>query len=187
MLALGVPGDTVTAIIMGALTLQGLTPGPLLSMNQPLLFKSIIFTVLLANIFMFLYQIVTIKYMAKLIEIPKCYLFPVISVFCIAGVISLNNNVFDLVYLMGFVIIGYILDKNGYPLAPFVLANVLGRIIEDNLRRAIIYYGGFGGCLKQVSIGTVFFILAVVLPIISAILLNSKVREKLKLKPLRRG
>ena len=185
MLALGVPGDTTTAIIMGALTLQGLTAGPLLSMNQPVLFKSIIFIVLIANILMYLFQVSTIRYMSKIIEVPKSYLFPIISVFCITGVISLNNNVFDLVYLIGFVIIGYILDKNDYPLAPFILANVLGRIIEDNMRRAIVYYGSFQECLKQVSIGTVFFVLAVVLPIISAVLSNPKVRAKLKMKPLR--
>lgn len=184
MLALGVPGDTTTAIIMGALTLQGITAGPLLSMDQPILFKSIILIVLIANIFMFLFQVTTIKYMSKITEVPKAYLFPIISVFCITGVISLNNNVFDLIYLIGFIIIGYILDRNDYPLAPFILAFVLGGIIEDNMRRAIVYYGGFTNCLKQVSIGTVFFVLAVVLPISSAILSNSKIRAKLKMKPL---
>lgn len=182
MLALGVPGDTVTAIIMGALTLQGITPGPLLSMNQPSLFKSIIVIVLIANIFMFIYQITTIRFMSKIIEIPKRYLFPLVSMFCVVGVISLNNNLFDLISLMGFMIVGYILDKNHYPLAPFVLANVLGGIIEDNMRRAIIYQRGFLNCMKVPSIGTVFFILAVLLPVFSYLLKKPEVRKALHLK-----
>ncbi len=168
MLALGVPGDTVTAIIMGALTLQGISAGPLLSMNQPVIFKSIIFAVFVANIFMFVYQIFTIKYMAKIVEVPKFYLFPLITMFCVAGVISLNNNMFDLLYLMGFVVIGYILDKNEYPLSPFILAFVLGGIVEDNLRRSITYYGGFLQSMQQVSIGTLFVYLGVVLLAYSA-------------------
>lgn len=183
MLALGVPGDTVTAIIMGALTLQGISAGPLLSMNQPVLFRSIIFIVLIANIFMFIFQITTIRFMAKIIEVPKSFLYPIVTVFCITGVISLNNNLFDLVYLIGFMIVGYILDKNKYPLAPFVLANVLGRIIEDNMRRSIIYYNGFWNCLKVPSVGTVFFILAVLLPIVTIALRVPRVREILKMKP----
>lgn len=164
MLALGVPGDTVTAIIMGAIALQGITPGPLLSISQPTLFKTIIFIVFVANIFMFLFQITTIRFMAKIIEVPKYILFPVVSVFCAIGVISLNNSMFDLLYLFGFIILGYVLDKNDFPLAPFILANVLGSIVEDNMRRSIVYYGDFGKCLLQPSIGTVFFIAAMLMP-----------------------
>ena len=180
MLALGVPGDTVTAIIMGALTLQGISAGPLLSMNQPVLFKSIIFSVFIANILMFVYQSLTLRYMAKIIEVPKYYLFPVITMFCVAGVISLNNNTFELIYLLFFMIIGYILDKNDYPIAPFILAFVLGGIIEDNLRRSIIYYGSFGECLQQPSIGTVFTILALALPILSAIFAKRSLKQMIQ-------
>ncbi|WP_305768322.1 tripartite tricarboxylate transporter permease [Candidatus Epulonipiscium viviparus] len=96
MLALGVPGDTVTAIIMGAIALQGLTPGPTLSMQQPELFRTIILIVFVANIFMYLYQATTIRFMAKIIDIPKYLLFPIVAVFCAIGVISINNSMFDL-------------------------------------------------------------------------------------------
>ncbi|NQT58036.1 MAG: tripartite tricarboxylate transporter permease [Bacteroidetes bacterium] len=187
MLALGVPGDTTTAIIMGALTLQGISAGPLLSMNQPILFRSIIFSVFVANIFMFLYQILTIKYMAKIIEVPKYYLFPIISMFCVTGVISLNNNTFELLYLMGFVIIGYILDKNKYPISPFILAFVLGGIIEDNLRRSIIYYGSFIQSMQQVSIGTLFIYFAAALIIFSAVSSNKQLKEKLRFRRPKSG
>ncbi len=176
MLALGVPGDTVTAIIMGAIALQGLTPGPLLSMQQPVLFRSIIFIVFVANILMFMYQISTIRFMAKIITIPKYILFPVVAVFCAIGVISINNSMFDLMYLLLFAVIGYILEKNRFPLSPFILAFVLGGIVEDNMRRAIGYYGSFGESMTQLSIGTAFFILAILMPIIMIVL--DKRKEK---------
>lgn len=169
MLALGVPGDTVTAIIMGALALQGLTPGPLFSMNNEVLFKSIIFSVFIANILMFLYQIVTIRYMAKITEVKKSYLYPWVTAFCITGVISINNNLFDLLYLIVFGIIGYVLDKNDYPIAPFILSFVLGGIIEENLRRSIINHDTFMGAMQNVGFGTVFVVLAVLLPLFYAI------------------
>lgn len=177
MLALGVPGDTVTAIIMGALMLQGVSPGPLLSMDNPVLFKTIIFMVFIANIFMFLYQASTVKYMAKITQIPKYILFPVITLFCLAGSISVRNNMFDLMYLMAFGLLGYLFDKNGYPVAPFILAIVLGETVEGNLRRAITYYSGFSGCLQVVSIGTLFFAIAIALPIIKIALDFNKKRK----------
>lgn len=176
MLSLGVPGDTVTAIIMGALALQGITPGPLLALRQEVLFRSIIFSALVANLFMFVYQIMTIRYMAKITELKKSLLFPWVTVFCVTGVISIKNNVFDLVYLMAFGIVGYVLDKNDYPFAPFILAFVLGRIVEENLRRSIISSGTFFGAFSNFGVGSIFVALAVILPLVSAIryLLNER-------------
>lgn len=176
MLALGVPGDTVTAIIMGAIAMQGITAGPMLSMGQPELFKTIIFIVFVANIVMYLFQISTIRFMAQIIKVPKYLLFPIIAVFCAIGVISIRNSMFDLFSLFFFIVIGYVLDKNGYPLSPFILASVLGTSVETNLRRSIMYYNSFGGCLKQISIGTLFFALAVGIPAILAVL--NLVRKK---------
>jgi putative tricarboxylic transport membrane protein len=177
MLALGVPGDTVTAIIMGAISLQGVTPGPLLGIQQPELFKTIIFIVFVANLFMFLYQVTTIRIMAKILDVPKYILYPIITVFCVIGVISIRNSLFDLFSLTIFIVIGYIFSKNDYPLSPFILAFVLGGIVEDNFRRAIVYYGGFTGCLKQPSIGTLFFAMAIILPIVMFIVDGRKSRQ----------
>ncbi len=178
MLALGVPGDTVTAILMGALALQGLTPGPLLSLKNETLFRSIIYVALVANIFMFVYQIMTIRYVAKVTEMKKSYLFPWVTVFCVTGVISIKNNVFDLIYLMAFGIIGYVLDKNDYPISPFILAFVLGRVVEENLRRSVMNYGSFLESFSRFGIGSIFVTLAVVLPIVSIV--NHVRRERTK-------
>ena len=169
MLALGVPGDTVASIIMGAMLLQGVTPGPLLSMNNPELFQGILILAFITNIAMFLYQASTIRVMAKIAEIPKSILMPIITVFCLTGTISIRNNPFDLIYVMMIAVLGYIFDKNGYPFAPFILANVLGEPLESNLRRSIMYHGSFVKCCVQPSIGTVFVFLSVVLVIFAVV------------------
>ena len=170
MLALGVPGDTSTAVILGALMLQGIATGPLLIQTEPLLFRAMIFMFFIANILMFLFQIFTVPYMAKITKVPKYYLFPIITMFCLAGSISIRNNTFDLVYMILFGILGYIFTTNDYPIAPFILAFVLGEMVEGNYRRAIVYYGDFFSCMHQMSIGTLFVILAVALTLFMGIM-----------------
>ena len=128
---------------------------------------------------MYLFQISTIRFMAQIIKVPKYILFPVIAVFCAIGVISIRNSMFDLFSIFLFIVIGYVLDKNGYPLSPFILASVLGTTVETNLRRSIMYYNSFAGCLKQVSIGTLFFVMAVGIPVIMAVLELVKKRKSL--------
>lgn len=167
MLSLSVPGDTSTAVIMGAFAIQGIVVGPKLILTEPVLFRTIIMAVFVANIFMFLYQASTLGIMTKVIEIPKMFLMPLIVVFCVTGIFCLNGNVFDLYYTIGFIVLGYILDKNDYPIAPLILGMILGGTVEENLRRSIVYYGTFGECLKLKSIGTLFFVIAVIIPVVS--------------------
>lgn len=180
MLSLGVPGDTSTAVIMGALTLQGIAVGPNLSLMQPVLFRSIILAVFVANIFMFLFQASTLKYMSKVAEVPKMYLMPIIVVFCVTGIVCLNNSVFDLYYTIGFILLGYILDKNDYPIAPLIMGMVLGGSVEEYLRRSLVYYDTFENCLKMKSVGTLFFAVAVIIPIISAVFSIPAVHQKME-------
>lgn len=167
MLSLSVPGDTSTAVIMGAFAIQGIVVGPNLSLTQPVLFRSIIMAVFVANIFMFLYQGSTLRFMARVIEIPKMYLMPLIVAFCVTGIFCLNANVFDLYYTIGFIILGYVLDKNDYPVAPLIMGMILGGTVEENLRRSISYYGSFQNCLTIKSVGTLFFVIAVIIPVVS--------------------
>ncbi len=166
MLSLAIPGDTSTAIIMGAFAIQGIILGPTLSLNEPVLFRTIILAVFVANIFMFLYQGSTLRFMSKLIETPKMYLMPLIMVFCVTGIFALNSNAFDLYYTLGFIVLGYMLEKNDYPVTPLLMGVILGGLVEENLRRSISNYGSFAECLKLPSIGTLFFVIAVIIPII---------------------
>ena len=167
LLSLSVPGDTSTAVILGAFTIQGIAVGPNLSLQQPVLFRTIILATFVANVFMFLYQGSTLRFMSKIIEVPKTYLMPIIVVFCVTGIICLNSNVFDLYYVIVLIILGYAMDKNDYPVIPLIMGVVLGGIVEENLRRSIVYYQGFVNCLTLPSMGTIFFWIAVAIPLIA--------------------
>lgn len=169
LLSLSVPGDTATAVMMGALTIQGIPIGPKLSIAQPVLFKTIIMVVFVANIFMFLYQASTLGFMSKVLQVPRMYLMPIICVFCLTGIFCLRSNVYDLYYTIVFVIIGYILEKNHYPVAPLIMGMILGGMVEENLRRSIVYYGSFHECVLHMSVGTVFFLAAVIVPVIAVV------------------
>ncbi len=161
MLVLSIPGDTSTAVILGALTIQGITCGPLLVINQPDLFKSVVVIALLANFFMFLVQSSTIRFTSKIISIPRYLLLPLILIFCVVGGFTINNRVFDLYAILFFGILGYVLEENDYPLMPLVLAFVLGNMTEYNFRRSIMYYGSIGKACTTFSAGTVMVILGV--------------------------
>ncbi len=182
MLSLGVPGDTVTAIILGAFMIQGIPTGPALSISEPLLFRSIILLVFLANIAMFIVMAMNLGWVSKVATISRVYLIPLVGMFCVTGIISVNNNIFDAIYAIGFVILGYILDRNAYPIAPLILGVILGGIVEDNLRRSLVYYGTFVDCLKQPTIGTLFVLIAIAVPIYYAF---SNYRETKKAKSIK--
>ena len=178
MLSLGVPGDTNTSIILGAFTLLGISTGPIMLQNNPEVFRTTIFAVFVANFAMLLIQSVSIPWLVKMLSISNTFLLPIITVFCVTGCISLNNNVFEVYYMLALVFIGYLLENNGYPVAPLIIGFVLGDIIEENLRRSITYYGGFAGCLTRPSIGTVFFWIGVIVPVIYLLVTAMRSRKK---------
>jgi len=165
MLALSVPGDASTAVILGALTIQGIQCGPLLVLNQPDLFKSVIIIVFLANIFMFLIQSSTIRFSARIIQVPKQFLLPIIVVFCCIGAFSINNRMFDVFSVCLFAILGYVLENHQYPLMPMVLGFVLGPMFEQYCRRTISYYGTFVNAITTPSIGSVLVIMGIALTV----------------------
>ena len=169
MLSLGVPGDTVTAIIMGALTLQGIITGPVLVLTKPVLFRSILIAVLMANFFMFLIQAFSIKPLAKIIQIPHCYLLPMIVIFCVTGAFSINSRPFDLWCMLAFAFVGYIFEKNDYPLSPMLLGFLLSGMTESYYRRSMMYYGSSLECLKRPSFGTFFLFIGLLLILFSAL------------------
>lgn len=163
MLVLSIPGDTSTAVILGALMIQGITCGPLLVINSPDLFQAVVIIAILANIFMFVVQSSTIRFTSRIIQVPRYLLLPLIVVFCVVGAFTINNRVFDLYAVLLFAVIGYVLEENGYPLMPMVLAFVLGNMTEYNFRRTIMYYGSLGKAMGTLSIGTVLVALGAIL------------------------
>lgn len=142
LLTLGIPGDTVTALLLGGLTLHGITPGPLLFQTEGKLVYAIFAALIVANIFMLIAEFFGIRVFVKLLKIPKFMLFPVIIAICIVGSYSLNNRIFDVLTILIFGIIGYLMSKKEYPISPAILGFILGPITELNLRRGLMYSNG---------------------------------------------
>ncbi len=137
LLTLGIPGDVVTAVILGALMIQGMTPGPLLFQEQGPLVYSIFLSLLLANIFMLILGMASVRIFSRIVTIPGSILMPIVTTLCVVGGYALNNSTFDLCVMATFGILGYIMTKTGFPLAPLLLAMILESIIEVNFRRAL--------------------------------------------------
>ena len=133
LVAMGIPGSVIDAILLGALVLHGLQPGPRLFSDHPELVHTIMGTYFLANLVMFAVMIASVSFLAKLVRIPRPYLLPIILTFCIAGAFALSNRMFDVWVMLGFGLLGLIMERNRIPLAPFVIGFVLGPIAEENL------------------------------------------------------
>lgn len=138
MLTLGIPGDAVTAIIIGALYIHGLNPGPMLMINQPHMFWFMVGNLVLANIFVLIFGMTGIKLFTKIVECPKGILIPLILLLSVVGAYAVNNSVTDVYWMLGFGILGYFMKIYGYQVGPVILGVILSRLIDENWRRAII-------------------------------------------------
>ena len=142
MLTLGIPGDTVTAILLGALTLHGITPGPLLFKNNGQLVYGIFGAFILATIIMLVVEYGGIRVFTKVLAVPKYILLPVVMVLCIVGTYGTNHQMFDVWSALLFGVIGYFMSTHNFPKAPMILGFVLGHIVEENLVRGLMYTDG---------------------------------------------
>ena len=170
MMTLGIPGDAVTAIMIGALYIHGLNPGPMLMIDQPHMFWFIVGALITANFFILLFGLTGIKLFTKIVEIPRAFLIPLIMLLSIVGAYAVNNSITDVYWMLGFGVFGYFMRHYGYPLGPVILGVILSRLLDDNWRRAIISeredLGRFFGGLLSSPLSTVLFV-AVVLIFVS--------------------
>ncbi len=173
LLTLGVPGDAVAAILLGALTLQGLQPGPILFRDHIDLVYTIFAGVMVANVFMFILGILGIRIFTKIVSIPKYYLMPIVFILCIVGSYAINNSFFDVLVMMGFGIVGYFMQKVDMSGSPIVLAMILGPMAEENLRKALVISDGSPSIFLTSPI-SLFFLLAAVGTIVWPIVKNFK-------------
>lgn len=155
MLTLGVPGSGTTAVMMGALTLYNITPGPVLFEAQPQIVWGLIASLFIANLMLFFMNVPMVRVFAAMLSIPPWLLVPGILSISFIGVYAINGTVFDLLMVVGIGVIGYFLRKFNVPMAPLVLGVVLGDMMEQNLRRALAMTDGDMGILFQsnLSIG----------------------------------
>ncbi len=142
LLTLGIPGDTVTAIILGGLMVHGLTPGPLLFINNGTIVYGIFVSLIIANFVMLAMEFFGLRVFAKLLRVPKHILLPIVFVLCAVGAYGLNNRVFDVWVALGFGVLGYILTKLKFPTSPMILGLILGPMAETGFRRGLQLYEG---------------------------------------------
>ncbi|MEE2746335.1 MAG: tripartite tricarboxylate transporter permease [Pseudomonadota bacterium] len=138
MMTLGIPGDPVTAILIGALLIHGLAPGPLLFLENGEFAYGVIFSFFWANIFNFIIALVSLRLLVKVLTIPRTFLMPSIAILCVIGSYALRNNFFDVYVMFGFGILGIAMRWLEMPIVPLLLAMVLGRQLEEHLRVSLI-------------------------------------------------
>ena len=137
LLSLGIPGNPVTALLIGALIIHGIQPGPLFITQRPDLFWGIVASMYIGNVFLLLLNLPLVGLWAQLLRIPYRVLFPVVLLLSVVGTYSANKNFFDLWVMLGFGVAGYVLRKLEYDLAPFVIAFVLAPMLEQSMRQSL--------------------------------------------------
>lgn len=137
MMTLGIPGDSVTAVLIGALIIHGLRPGPMLMREQPEFFWFVVGALLLANVFLYIFGMTGIRMFSKIVEVPKPIIIPIIVVLTFIGGYSIQNSITDIYWMIGFGILGYFMKRYSYPVAPMVLGVILSPIIDSNFRRGV--------------------------------------------------
>jgi putative tricarboxylic transport membrane protein len=142
MLTLGIPPNAVMALMVGAMTIKGIQPGPQVMTSNPELFWGLIASMWLGNLMLIVLNLPLIGIWIKLLTVPYRFLFPAIVVFCCIGTYSLNNNNFDVFMTAGFALLGYIFYKLSCEPAPLLLGFILGPMMEENLRRALLLARG---------------------------------------------
>lgn len=162
LLTLGIPGDAVTAVLLGALMVQGLQPGPLLFQNNGPIVYTLFVGMLLANIFILFIGLFGIKYFTKILSVPKSILSPLILVLCVVGSYALNNNYFDVIVMFIAGVIGYFMVKQEFPVSPVILGLILGPLMESNLRRSLLMSQGNLSIFYTRPITLVLLILAII-------------------------
>jgi putative tricarboxylic transport membrane protein len=161
MLALAIPGDPPTAILLGALMIQGVTTGPLIFTSNPEVVYTIYIVLFMAVVLTGIVGGVALKPISKVLRVPKVFLFPVILTMCVAGSYAIRNNVFDVFVMLGAGVLGYILRLFGIPVAPLLIAFILTRPFEESLRQALIKSEGSLMIFVTQPISLFFLVLAI--------------------------
>jgi putative tricarboxylic transport membrane protein len=169
LLTLGIPGNPVMALMLGALLIYGLQPGPLLITRNPDLFWGVIVSMYIGNIMLLILNLPLIGLWVRVLRVPYPILFPLILLFCLIGAYSINNNKFDVLIMVIFGVIGYLMKKVRFEGAPLLLGMVLGLMMEDALRQSLIMSGGSFLIFLNRPISAGFIVTAIILLALPAI------------------
>ena len=170
MLSLGVPGSPTAAVLLGGLLIWGLQPGPLLFVEQKEFVWGLIASMYLGNFVGLIIVLTCVPLFAAILRIPFSIIAPVILVLCAIGAYTVHNNTFDVVMMMVFGVVGYVMKKCNYPMAPLVLAIVLGDKAEEAFRQSLLgSQGNLGVFFSNGLVGTIMMLglIALFWPMIS--------------------
>lgn len=176
-LALGVPGNSVAALIMGAMLIQGLNPGPALFSQSGDIVYGFMWQMMITAFFMFALGLIGAKLLVNMLKIPSALLAPMILIICSLGTYASTNSMADVWLMLGFGVMGYVLSRNGYPMAPIVLGAILGPLAESSFRQGLLISQGdalffFSSPISLVLVATIVSIL--MLPLFRSIRARQK-------------
>jgi putative tricarboxylic transport membrane protein len=169
LLTLGIPSNVVMAMLLGALIIHGVTPGPLLLTNHPKIFWGVVGSMYIGNVMLLILNLPLIGLWVQLLKVPYAILMPLIIVFCIIGSYTIANSIMDVFFMLIFGVVGYLMKKLRYEAPPLILAYVLGPMLEYSLKQSLmISKGSFKIFFSRPISGTclVIALILVVLPII---------------------
>jgi len=182
LFTLGIPANSVIAVLLGAFMIHGLQPGPMFITKYPDVFWATIVSMYLGNAMLLVLNLPLIPIWIKVLKVPYTILFPLILVFCLIGVYSLNFSQVEITLMIGFGVLGYLMKKYKFEMPPLVLALVLGPMIESNLRLSLLMSQGDPTTFLRRPLSAVFMIISIVLIVLSMVPSIQKRRAALKEK-----
>ncbi|MAA96935.1 MAG: C4-dicarboxylate ABC transporter permease [Stappia sp.] len=178
-LVFGIPGDSITAIVIGVLYIKGINPGPMVFINDPQMIYAVFVVFFLANLIMIPLGCIAIKGASTLLSIPNRVLMPIILIFCIVGSFAINNSIFGVLLMLIFGVLGFIMEENDIPIAPAILGLVLGPMLEQNFITSMIKSDGnlLAFFERPIACGLGLFTIAVwCLPLVMGLIARRKAR-----------
>lgn len=162
-LVFGIPGDSITAIVIGVLYMKGMNPGPTVFMHQPELIHAVFIVFFLANLALIPLGFIAIRLSRTILLVPRHVLIPIILMFCVVGAFAINNTVFGISVMLVMGLLAYVMEENGFPVAPTILGIVLGPMLERNFMSSMIKADGeFSGFFSR-PIATTLGVLVIVI------------------------
>jgi putative tricarboxylic transport membrane protein len=178
LLTLGIPPNAVMALMVGAMTIHGIVPGPLVMAKSPTLFWGLIVSMWIGNLMLLVINLPLIGIWVRFLKVPYRLMFPAILVFCCIGIYSVNNSPSDVVFTAAFGFVGYAAHKVGFEGAPLLLGYVLGRLLEENLRRALAIGRGDLLVFLQRPVSAVLLLIGIAVLLLAVLPAIRKRREE---------
>lgn len=177
MLTLGIPGDSVTAVLLGAMMIQGIQPGPLLFKQHIDVVYPIFTGMILSNIALLFIGMLVVKPISRIALIKKPLLISFLMIFGVIGAFAASNSLFDVVVAIAFGVLGYFMERHEFPIAPVVLAMILGPLIENSLRQAMITSNGSLMIFLTRPISAIFLAISVIVSVVMVLRERKRVRQ----------